>query len=131
MTSWQPGVLSPLELAFIGDAVWELYARNHVLGKGVRRPGQLHRETTRYVRADAQAAAAAALWDDLTSEEQAIVRKGRNAKSGTVRKNAAVLDYRHSTGFEALIGYLYGQADRTRLDEVCAQALKYLDNREG
>jgi ribonuclease III family protein len=131
MTEWNADGLSPLELAFIGDAVWELYARSHVLARGIRRPNALHKETTKYVRAKAQAELAAVLWDRLTEEEQTVLRKGRNAKSGTVRKNADILDYRHSTGFEALIGYLYGQADRSRLEELCQFALQHIDDMEG
>ncbi len=131
MTEWNAKDLSSLALAFIGDAVWEVYVRNHVLNKGLRRPADLHNETTKYVRAQAQAMLADLVWDLLTEEEQQVLRRGRNAKSGTVRKNADILDYRHSTGFEALIGYLYGQADGARLDEICNYALRKIDELEG
>jgi ribonuclease III family protein len=131
MTEWNAKGLSSLALAFIGDAVWEVYVRNHVLNKGFRRPADLHNETTKYVRAQAQAMLADLVWDLLTEEEQQVLKRGRNAKSGTVRKNADILDYRHSTGFEALIGYLYGQADSARLDEICKYALRKIDELEG
>jgi ribonuclease III family protein len=131
VTGWKPKELSPLALAFIGDAVWEVYARNHVLCLGARKPNQLHRMTTEYVRAGAQARLADELMASLTSEEQDILRRGRNAKSGHVRKNADVLEYRHSTGFEALIGYLYGNGQTERLDSLCAKALAWIDCEEG
>jgi ribonuclease III family protein len=131
VTDWKPEELSPLALAFIGDAVWEVYARNHVLASGVRKPNQLHRMTTQYVRAGAQARLVDELTPSLLPEEQDIVRRGRNAKSAHVRKNADVLEYRHSTGFEALIGYLYGSGQTGRLEQLCAQAFSVIDGREG
>lgn len=129
MMSWSTTVLSPLELAFIGDAVWEVYVRNHVLELGIRKPAVLHRRATAYVSATAQAHLVQALWEELTVEEQDMVRKGRNAKSGHVRKNADVLDYRHSTGFEALIGYLYGTENKERLQVLCRRALAVIDQK--
>lgn len=127
MTEWKASDLSPLALAYVGDAVWELYARNHVLARGIRRPKELHRAATHYVSAAAQARLTAEMWETLTEEEQAMIRRGRNAKSGHVRKNADVLDYRHSTGFEALIGYLYGSGKIERLEQVCHLALERVD----
>lgn len=131
MKNWTVSELSPLVLAYLGDAVWELYARNHVLTKGIRRPSELHRAATAYVSAAAQAKLAAELWESLNDEEQAIMRRGRNAKSGHVRRNADVLDYRHSTGFEALIGYLYGNGSHERLEQVCQMALERVDKWKG
>lgn len=129
--NWPVSELSPLALAYIGDAVWEIYARNHTLAKGVRRPNQLHEATKHYVRATAQANVLRELMDDLSAEEQDVVRRGRNAKSGHPAKNADVLDYRHSTAFEALIGYLYGRQDWQRLDELCSRALQWIDMQRG
>jgi ribonuclease-3 family protein len=122
--------LSPLALAFLGDAVWELFARSHVLARGIRRPDDLHKATTTYVRASAQARLADALWPELTEAEQAVLRKGRNAKAGHVRKSADVLSYRHSTGFESLIGYLYGSGQNERLQMLCERALRLVDEWE-
>jgi len=127
---WNWKELSPLALAFMGDAVWEVYVRNHVLEQGIRRPEVLHRVSTSYVRASAQAAIVARLYDTLTDEEQQQVRKGRNAKPAHTRKNADVLDYRHSTGFEALLGYLYGSGQQARMEEICRQATAIIDNQE-
>ena len=98
---------SPLTLAYIGDAVYELVIRTMVVEKGNRQASQLHRLTTSYVKAQAQAAMIEALEPELTEEELAIYKRGRNAKSYTSAKNASILDYRKATGLETLIGYLY------------------------
>lgn len=98
---------SPLTLAYIGDAAYELVIRTMVVEKGNRQASQLHRLTTSYVKAQTQAAMIEALEPELTEEELAIYKRGRNAKSYTSAKNASILDYRKATGLEALIGYLY------------------------
>lgn len=98
---------SPLTLAYIGDAAYELVIRTMVVEKGNRQASQLHRLATSYVKAQAQAAMIEALEPELTEEELAIYKRGRNAKSYTSAKNASILDYRKATGLEALIGYLY------------------------
>ena len=98
---------SPLTLAYIGDAAYELVIRTMVVEKGNRQASQLHRLTTSYVKAQAQAAMIEALEPELSEEELAIYKRGRNAKSYTSAKNASILDYRKATGLEALIGYLY------------------------
>lgn len=98
---------SPLTLAYIGDAAYELVIRTMVVEKGNRQASQLHRLTTSYVKAQAQAAMIEALEPELTEEELAIYKRGRNAKSYTSAKNVSILDYRKATGLEALIGYLY------------------------
>lgn len=124
---WKPSELSPLGLAFIGDAIWEVYARQHCLNRGVRKPNDLHKLCTNYVSARAQAAVLKALIDHLTEEEQAIVRRGRNSKSAHIRKNVDVQVYRYSTGFEALIGFLHGSGQMERLEEVASMALLHID----
>lgn len=127
--AWSPAEVSPLALAFIGDAVWEIQVRNHVLQRGLRNPKHLHHETTRYVNAGAQAYLAEMLKVELTEEELDILRRGRNAKSAHVRKSAAVLQYRHSTGFEALLGFLYGSGQMDRLVSVCERAMELIEQR--
>ncbi|WP_430522323.1 Mini-ribonuclease 3 [Paenibacillus brevis] len=109
-------LLPPLALAYIGDAVYEVAVRQHVIARPNLRPHQLHLRSTSYVSAKAQATILSLLEPELAEPEQDIVRQGRNAKSGTVPKNANVLDYRHATAFEALIGFLYysGKHDRLR-----------------
>jgi ribonuclease III family protein len=121
--------LSPLALAFVGDAVWEVFARKHCLNKGVRKPAELHKTCTRYVSAKAQAKLLEWLYPQLSEKEQEIVRRGRNAKSNHVRKNVDVIVYRYSTGFEALIGYLSGIGDEERLEELITQSLEWIDSK--
>ncbi|EPZ45902.1 Mini-ribonuclease 3 [Alicyclobacillus acidoterrestris] len=119
--------LSPLGLAFIGDAIWEVYARQHCLNQGIRKPHELHKRCTRYVSATAQAKALAGIATDLSEDEADVVRRGRNAKSAHARKNVDVIVYRHSTGFEALIGHLHGTGQQARLEDIIQRALAYLD----
>lgn len=125
---WQANLLSPLGLAFIGDALWEVYAREHCLNQGVRKPNDLHRLCTKYVSARAQASVLQEITSELTEDEQHIVRKGRNAKSAHARKNVDVQVYRYSTGFESLIGFLHGSGQNDRLEEVVSLALSRLDH---
>lgn len=127
---WGAEGLSALALAYVGDAIWEVYARNHVLACGVRKPGELHKAATRYVRARAQAWLADRLLPMLTEQEQAVWRRGRNAKARHLRKNTDVLTYRHSTAFEAVLGYLYGSGQHDRLDTLCDTALHWIDEWE-
>ncbi|MTI86313.1 MAG: ribonuclease III [Firmicutes bacterium] len=113
-----PAGHSPLELAYLGDAVYELLVRQHLVRKGANKMNRLHRQAVKYVRADTQAKVLHALEKDLNSREQNIVRRGRNAKSGHVPKHARVIDYRYSTGFESLVGYLYLIGDEERLRDI-------------
>lgn len=125
--AYPPGELNPLALAYIGDAVYEVYVRQHALSLANHRPHALHRRSSSYVSAKAQAKALHALMPSLTEEEKRIVMRGRNAKSGTVPKNADVAEYRYSTGFECLIGYLYYGKRTGRLAEIMAQALRVIE----
>lgn len=112
--------INALALAYMGDAVYETYVRQLLLTKGKIKPNQLHRAATKYVSAKAQAAILRTLFDqDLLSEEEiSIVKRGRNAKSGTTPKNTDVQTYKHSTAFEALIGYLFLLNRTDRLEEL-------------
>ncbi len=105
---------SPLTLAYIGDAIYDLVIRSVVVERANRSANDLHKKTTRYVKAEAQAKMILALLEELTLEEEAVYKRGRNAKSYTTAKNASMSDYRKATGFEALMGFLYltGQMDR-------------------
>lgn len=105
---------SPLTLAYIGDAIYDLIIRSVVVERANRSANDLHKRTTRYVKAEAQAQMIMALQEELTEEEKAVYKRGRNAKSYTSAKNATLSDYRKATGFEALIGFLYltNQTDR-------------------
>jgi ribonuclease III family protein len=112
--------LNGLALAYIGDAVYELYVRHRLLAKGSVKPNQLHKQAIRYVSAKAQAKVVLALLEQaiLTEEEQAVLRRGRNAKSATIPKNTDVQTYRYSTAFEALIGYHFLGNNEERLKEL-------------
>ena len=105
---------SPLTLAYMGDGIYELVIRSVVVERANRSANDLHKKTVRYVKAETQAAIIQALSEELTADEEAVYKRGRNAKSYTAAKNASLGDYRKATGFEALIGYLYltGQTDR-------------------
>lgn len=119
-----PHLMSPLVLAYMGDAVYEMFVRQYVISQPNHRPHHLHRESVHYVSARAQSRALQALLPQLTEEETDIVKRGRNAKSGTMPKNADVLEYRHSTAFECLIGYLYYKGEQERLSELLHAALE-------
>lgn len=98
---------SPLTLAYIGDAVYDLIFRTVVVERGNTAPNKLHNRTVQYVKAPAQAALAEAIMDELTEEEMAMYRRGKNAKPYTMAKNATMTEYKKATGLEALVGFLY------------------------
>ena len=98
---------SPLTLAYIGDAIYDLVIRSVVVERANRSANDLHKKTVRYVKAETQSAMIMSLLEELTEEELAVYKRGRNAKSHTMAKNASMSDYRKATGFEALMGYLY------------------------
>lgn len=109
---------SPLTLAYIGDAAYELIIRTFLVDQGNDRPDRLHRKASSMVKAAAQAAMIQALLPLLTEEEADVYRRGRNAKSVTMAKNATMSDYRKATGFEALMGYLYLRGDQKRMIDL-------------
>lgn len=98
---------SPLTLAYIGDGIYDLVIRSVVVGHGNTKASQLHQHTSHLVKAHTQSAMMEYLQPVLTKEEEDYYRRGRNAKSPTMAKNASMGDYRRATGFEALVGYLY------------------------
>lgn len=110
-------MLSPLQLAYVGDAVYELLIRTYLLEKGFS-AGKLHKLATNYVKAEAQANIVHVIEERLTEKEANVVRRGRNSKSNTVPKNANLIDYKYATGFEALIGYLYLNEEDERISEI-------------
>ncbi len=114
---------SPLTLAYIGDAIYDLVIRTIVVERGNTSPNKLHKKTVKYVSAVVQAKLIDGLYEELTKEEQEIYRRGRNAKSYTTAKNASVMEYRKATGLEALCGYLYLQGRQERLLELIKKAI--------
>lgn len=114
---------SPLTLAYIGDAVYELVIRSVVVERANRSAHELHKAAVAYVKAETQAAMADALQDMLTEDELAAYKRGRNAKSYTTAKNASVVDYRKATGFEAMVGYLYLMEEEGRVVELVREGI--------
>ncbi len=117
------GEFAPLVLAYIGDAVYEVYVRTRVIAEHPDMPAHmLHRESIKYVSAKAQAASVRAMEELLSEKELAVYKRGRNAKSHTVPKNAGLSEYRHATGFEALAGWLYLSGENERLERIMCLA---------
>lgn len=106
--------LSPVTLAFVGDAVYSLFVREKLVLSTDFKTGELQKLTSKRVSAHGQSELLEVLTDRFTEEEADIFRRGRNAKKSTKSKNASVAEYNRSTGFEAVIGYLYltGQYER-------------------
>ncbi len=115
---------SPLVYAYIGDAVYGLVIRTIVVNRGNCPVNKMHRASSGLVKASAQAELMQLIMEELTEEEMAIYRRGRNANSATTAKNATIRDYRVATGFEALMGYLYLNGEKERLIELAAMALE-------
>lgn len=115
------GQIQMLAYAYMGDALYDAFVRVRLIR---RHPGetahQLHLRAVRVVRCGAQAKTALGILDSLTPQERDIFRRGRNAKSATVPKNADVGEYRLATGFEALLGYLHLHGNGERLQEILA-----------
>ena len=105
---------SPLALAYMGDAVYEVLIRTRVMNRGSMQVNKMHKKSASLVKAAAQARMMQELQEELTEEETAVYKRGRNAHSASSAKNASIRDYRMATGFEALVGYLYltGQYER-------------------
>ena len=125
--------LNSLALAYMGDAVLEQYVREHLLRSGRVKPNTLHKEATKYVSAKAQAKVVHNMLEAkfLSDEEEAILRRGRNAKSGTVPKNTDLQTYKYSTGFEAVIGSLYLQGQAERVREIIERAITISEEPKG
>lgn len=109
---------SPLVLAYIGDAVYEILVRQYIVSRGNAPVNVLNRDARRIVNAGAQSEAYEKIKDMLTEEETAVYKRGRNAKSHTAAKNQTITDYRRATGIEALFGYLYIEGQNDRMSEL-------------
>ncbi|HEM5107147.1 TPA: Mini-ribonuclease 3 [Streptococcus suis] len=122
-------LINGIALAFEGDAVYSMYIRRHLIFKGLTKPNQLHGEANKYVSAKAQASLISALLEAqlLTEKEEEIYKRGRNANSHTKAKNADVVTYRMSTGFEAVLGYLHMTEQMERLDELVGWCIDNID----
>ena len=126
-TNQEAKQFNPLQLALIGDAVYEVYVRSYVFnGNQGLSAHKIHVEAINYVKAKGQSDIMLIIQDDLTEDELCIFKRGRNAKSATVPKNANVRDYRAATGFESLIGYLYLTNQQERLIELVKKGVDNL-----
>ena len=110
--------ISPVTLAFVGDAVYSLYVREKLVLSTDYGTGELQKLTSSEVSAHGQSILLDKLLPRLTEEETAIYKRGRNAKKATKSKNASVAEYNRSTGFEAVLGYLYLTGQYSRIDEL-------------
>ena len=120
---------SPLTLAYIGDGIFDLIVRTVVVGRGNANVGNLHKKTSHVVKAQTQAKMIGQLLPYLTEEEADIYRRGRNAHSPTMAKNATRSDYRKATGLEALIGYLYLEDQLERILFLIQKGMEQLHER--
>ncbi|NDO46246.1 ribonuclease III domain-containing protein [Clostridium sp. MD294] len=122
----KPNEVSSLALAYIGDAIYEIFVRTLVLSKGNAPVNKLHKQSKEYVNAKGQAEMYKVIAECFTEEEKAVFRRGRNAKSYTTPKNMDIADYRHATGLEALFGYLYLKGDMKRAIELFEKGVSAL-----
>lgn len=116
-------------LAFMGDAIYEVYVRRKVIGTGQPAADKLHLMAVKYVKAESQAKAIKALYSSLSEEEQALARRARNRKTATKAKNADPVTYKWATAFEALIGYLYLNGETVRMEEIIGLAMDVVDEK--
>ena len=114
----QVRMMHPLVLAYVGDTVYDLFVRTYLIHTYDIPVHQLHMKSISFVKAGSQSETLHDIDELLTEEEKYIVRRGRNAKSGTIPKNADVTEYRWATGFESLLGYLYLTGQEERLCEI-------------
>ncbi|NOW07010.1 Mini-ribonuclease 3 [Clostridium beijerinckii] len=121
-------MLNSLQLALIGDGVFEVFIRNYILTQNtVLSANKIHVKAIGYVKAKSQACIMHEIENLLNEEEEAVYKRGRNAKSPTVPKNAEIRDYRMATGFEALIGYLYLVGDKERLEFIFNRSIEIIN----
>jgi ribonuclease-3 family protein len=122
-----PKELSPSLWAYLGDALYEVYVREQlILDPAYHNTGELHREAIKYVRAEAQARIVGYISPRLTAEEQDLIRRGRNQKSGHIPTHTNAVTYRYSTAWESLLGYLYLIGREERMRELIAAGFAYL-----
>ena len=116
--------ISMLGLAHIGDSVYELLVRTMLCATGHQAVNDLHKQTVSYVNAAAQAKAAEKILPELTEEEQAVYKRGRNCKVNSVPHNATLGQYHAATGIEALFGWLYLKGETGRIDALFASIME-------
>lgn len=129
-TKTDPNTLSGQTLAYLGDAVYEVYIRRHLIKGGIVKPQFLQRDATHYVSAKAQAGLITKMQDDnlITEEERAAFLRGRNSKTHTKAKNTSLKAYQLSTGFEAMFGFLDLANQTERIEELVAWCIKTVED---
>lgn len=126
MKHTEPSQLSPLVLAYIGDSIYDLVIKTWVIEQGNMQVNKLNKKTSSIVKAESQSAMIGVIEPMLSEYEEAVYKRGRNAKSYTSAKNASIGDYRRATGFEALMGYLYLSGQYERMMELVKAGLESL-----
>ncbi|HHZ02032.1 MAG TPA: Mini-ribonuclease 3 [Tissierellia bacterium] len=121
---------SPAQLAYAGDAVYELLVRSYVLNNHDFSVNKMHKLAVKFVKANAQAYIINKLKDELTEEEIKIVKRGRNAKVTSSPKNVDFMNYRYATGFEALMGYLFLNNKIDRLLYIFKKVIEIIDEKD-
>lgn len=113
-------LINVITLAYLGDSIYEVYVREYLINKGIAKVEDLQRESIKYVSAKSQSRILSYLMDNnlLTENELDIVKRGRNYKRSNHPKNTDIITYKMSSGFEAMIGYLYLSNNKDRLDEI-------------
>jgi ribonuclease III family protein len=121
--------VKPLVLAFIGDGVYEMYVRNHVVTSSTVNVNEIHKRTVKFVKAVSQAIAVKEMMSSgfITEDEERVVKRARNQFNQTIPKSASVVEYKLATGFEALVGYLYYTGNAERLEEVVHYAIEVIE----
>lgn len=128
MDKTQIVTMSPLVLAYLGDTVYESYIREYLIrGNCNKKVNDLHKAAIKYSNAKAQASIIHNMMEEFSEEEMRIYKRGRNQKSHTSPKNADIIDYKHATGFEALIGYLYLDKNYERLEYIISEGIKIIE----
>ncbi len=130
MTEQQANQISAVVLAFVGDAVHSLYVRNHFANTHSALSGKLHIYTTKMVRAAAQCAALDHVFPYLTQSEVAVATRARNSKTNNVAKNSNLAEYKKSTAFEAVLGFLFLTGQKKRIDQILDDCFNFLGGNE-
>ena len=120
--------ISPLVLAYIGDTIYETHIREYLIRQNInRKVNDLHKTAIKYVKAKAQATIMHEIEEQLTEDELRVFKRGRNQKSHTSPKNADMIDYKHATGFEALVGYLHLGNEQERLEYIITEGIRIIE----
>ncbi len=113
-------------LAYIGDAVYEIYVRKYVLNFGAENVDRLHQISIKYVRAEGQAFALKAIFEELTEDEKSLAKRARNRRITSKPKNVDPVTYKLATAFEALVGYLYLDEKIERMEEIIYKSIQLI-----